>query len=342
MKLPKIIKLPSGNYHCTLKINGQRLYVTEPTRNECRNKVMLLKAEHINGISRNAAGISGFTLRKAINRYIESRSNILSPATIRGYRTIQNNRFKNVMDRRIDSINNWQPIVNSEAQTCGAKTLKNAWGFINSVLKENGVMTHGISLPQVITDEHVFLQPDEIKTFLKAIEGDRYELVYLLALHGMRRSEIMALDIKNSISNKTIKIRGATVPNESNRYVWKSENKNQKSRREIPIMIPRIKDLIKDNPDELQRIIQSTTDNVYKHLRRICENNNMEYMGLHGLRHSFASLCYRLKISEAETMRLGGWSDPGVMRKIYTHLSNLENKEAERKLINFFKTRNVM
>ena len=342
MKLPKIQKLPSGSYHCELKINGRRIYVTEPTKNECRNKVMLIKAEYINGISRNAAGITGFTLRKAIDHYIESRSNVLSPATVRGYRIIQRNRFKNTMDMRIDSVSNWQAVVNSEAKTCSAKTLKNAWGFINSVLKENGVITQGISLPQVITDEHAFLQPDAITAFLTAIKDDRYELVYLLALHGMRRSEIMALDIKNSISDNTIKIRGATVPNEEHRYVWKSENKNKTSRREIPVMIPRVKELVKKNPEGLQKIIQTPTDTVYKHLKQICRENGFEYMGLHGLRHSFASLCYKLKISEAETMRLGGWSDPGVMRKIYTHLSNLKNREAEKKLINFFKGSKVM
>jgi integrase len=333
MKLPKIRKLPSGSYYCELKINKKRIYITEPTRLECRNKAMLLKAEHKNGMLRNSTDV---TLRKAIDKYIDNRSNVLSPSTIRGYRTIQNNRFKNVMDRRIDSIDNWQPIINTEAKTCSAKTLKNAWGFINSVLKENGVRTHTVTLPQIIYDESPFIQPDMIKPFMGAIRDDSCELFCLLALHGLRRSEIMALDVKRNISDKYIKVQGATVPNEQHKLVWKKENKNSSSRRTIPLLIPRIKEIIDESPDKAQAMLRISPNTVYRHMRSVCETANMEYIGLHALRHSFASLCYSLKISEAETMRLGGWTDPAVMRKIYTHLSNLENKESEKRLKEFF------
>lgn len=335
MRIPKVKKLPSGNYHCEIKINGKRISITEPTKNECHNKAVLLKS----GITKNAVNT---TLRSAIDRYIEARSNVLSPATIRGYRTIQRNRFKGVMDMRIDAVTNWQAVVNAETRTCESKTLKNAWGFIASVLKENGVTANNITLPQIITSEHAFLQPDEIKPFLAAIRDDKYEIIYLLALHGMRRSEIMALDIKNSISKDTIKIRGAAVPNEHHKYVWKAENKNTTSRRNIPVLIPRVTELISASTDDLQAVIQSASYGVYKHLMQICSKHGIEYMGLHGLRHSFASLCYKLQISEAETMRLGGWSDPGVMRRIYTHLSEMENKESEEKLKNFFRIENIM
>ena len=335
MRIPKIKKLPSGSYHCEVKINGKRISVTEPTKNECQNRVLLLKS----GITKNAANT---TLRSAIDRYIEARSNILSPSTVRGYRIIQRNRFKGVMDMRIDAITNWQAVINAETRTCGSKTLKNAWGFVSSVLRENGVTVNNITLPQIINSEHAFLQPDDVKPFLEAIRGDRYELVYLLALHGMRRSEIMALDLKNSVTADRIRIRGAAVPNELHRYVWKAENKNATSRRDIPVLIPRVTELIRDSKEDLQAVLQSTSYGVYKHLMRICEDLGIEYMGLHGLRHSFASLCYKLQISEAETMRLGGWSDPGVMRRIYTHLSELENRESEEKLRNFFRAESIV
>jgi integrase len=58
---------------------------------------------------------------------------------------------------------------------------------------------------------------------------------------------------------------------------------------------------------------------------------------MHGLRHSFASLSYFLGIPEAETMRLGGWSDPSVMRKIYTHLASTLKTDARTRLQAFFR-----
>lgn len=331
-KLPKITRLPSGSWHCTLYIDGQRIYITEPSKTACKEKALLIKAQAITG----SLITSTLTLREAIDKYLDARSNVLSPATLRGYRTIQRNRFSSVMDMRIDKVANWQKVVNAETRYCNPKTLKNAWGFIKSVLAENGITPHGVTLPQILQEEHAILQPDEIKPFIAAVRGAEYELVYLLALHGLRKSEIMGLDIRNSVSGSEIRVRGAVVPNEEHKFVWKAENKNTTSRRTVPILIGRVTEIIKASPDAAQHQLRCTSNAVYRQLMQICQDNGFDYMGLHGLRHSFASLCYALKISEAETMRLGGWSDPAVMRKIYTHLSARENHESEERLRAFF------
>ena len=63
-------------------------------------------------------------------------------------------------------------------------------------------------------------------------------------------------------------------------------------------------------------------------------------IGVHGLRHSFASLCYHLGRSERETMAIGGWKDQNTMRKIYTHISEADLKKANEKLAAFFTKKN--
>lgn len=332
MRVPKPRKLPSGSWNIELKLDGQRISVTRPTKKECENVAALIKAEHRSGI-RHIEKPSDMVLRDAVEKYIESRENVLSPSTIRGYQTIARSRFKDTMPCRISKIRNWQAVINAESRICGEKTLKNAWGFLKTVLKENGIDPGTVTLPQVIRKERAFLEPDQIKSFIKAAEGDRYELFYLLALHGLRRSEVFGMKRKN-ISDGIIHVRGAMVSGPGSKLVAKESNKNQSSRRDVPMLIPRIEELLSGDPEEY--LFGKSPARIEIHLHDICRNAGLPDVTLHELRHSFASLCYHLGLSEQETMRLGGWSDPAVMRRIYTHLAQTDKDTAVEKLKNFF------
>lgn len=340
-KIPKIVKLPSGRYRCQIMSSGNRSSITEDSYEECMSHALEIISKRVVGetaFRRSANKI----LRTAAEQYVKNRSNVLSPSTIYGYNTIISCRFQSVMDYRIKDIHNWQSVINTESRLCSAKTLKNAWGFIKSVLKENGAEVPTVTLPQVIETDHVFLQPDQIKKFLELIKNRPYEMIYLLGLHSLRSSEILAIDIKKDIDDTFIRIRGAKVLGTSasgaSGYISKDTNKNSSSRRNVPIMIPRLTELIKSTPsDKLQKLIPNTPNTARIRLNRICRENGLPEVGLQGLRHSFASLCYHLGMSEMETMRLGGWSDPAVMRRIYTHLADQDLKRAESKLKDFFK-----
>ena len=75
---------------------------------------------------------------------------------------------------------------------------------------------------------------------------------------------------------------------------------------------------------------------LYANIQRICENAGLPKVGVHGLRHSFVSLCYHLGISELACMKMAGYSDYATMRRIYTHLATEDEKKAENSLIRFF------
>lgn len=340
-KIPKIVKLPSGRYRCQIMSDGTRLSITEASYEECMSSALEILSKRVVGAAAPRRS-NNVILRTAIERYIKDRGNILSPATIYGYKTVLSNRFQSIMDYRIKDIQNWQSIINSESRMCSAKTLKNSWGLIKSVLKENGSEIPKVTLPQVVEKDHAFLQPDQIKTFLELIKNEPYEIVYLLGLHGLRSSEILAIDVKNDIDFNFIRVRGAKVlgssENGSSGYILKATNKNSSSRRSVPVMIPRLTELIKSCPgDKIQKLIPDAPNTARIRLNRLCRENGLPEIGLHGLRHSFASLCYHLGMSEMETMRLGGWSDVSVMRRIYTHLADQDLKNAESKLKDFFK-----
>ncbi len=63
-------------------------------------------------------------------------------------------------------------------------------------------------------------------------------------------------------------------------------------------------------------------------------------MGVHGLRHSFASLAYHLNMPEKVAMQIGGWSDRETMSKIYTHLAQMDISKYETQMTDFYKKAN--
>ena len=334
MKVPKAKKMSSGNYFIRLRLDGQDITVTRPTEKEAIHAAQLIKSEHLNGKKLDACGAKP-TLSKAIDEYIAMRSNVLSPATIRGYRIIQRNRFQSVMDSRIDHIYSWQSVINNEARLCSAKTLKNAFLFIRSVLKEYGVDTGKVQLPQVMITPREFLDPDQISVFLNAVKGKDCEMAALLALHSLRRSELLALEKSSvNLSAGTITVRGAVVPDEHNNYIKKETNKNASSARVIPIMIARLADIVAEAPDG--QLVTSYANNVGRSINNVCRAANLPEVGVHGLRHSFASLAYHLGLSEKETMEIGGWADQTTMHKIYTHVSHKDRMSAAQKMMNFY------
>ena len=248
MKIPEPRKLPSGNYFIQLRLGGESISVTDPSRTACIREARAIKAEYLAG-KRAKAAPEAPTLTEAIDAYIAQRSNTLSPLTIRGYRTIQKHRFQTTMPRRLDQIadEEWQGIVNMEAALCAPKTLKTAFAFVRGVVEH----TTGRSLPNVslaapVPKEKPFLTPEQIRVFVEAVKGTRYAVPALLALSSLRISEIQALRWEDIPEDPDfIRVQGAVVLNEDNKYQRKAQNKNATSTRNVPVMIPELTEAIR-------------------------------------------------------------------------------------------------
>ena len=184
-----------------------------------------------------------------------------------------------------------------------------------------------MQLPQKIREEHEFFQPEQIKKFVKIIEGHENEAQFLLCLHGLRKSEMLAVT-DSDVKDGYIYVRGSIIRTEANTYVSRDSNKTELSRRKVPIFIPRLEKLSLEQ--------NCRPDTIGRRFQRLCEENDLPQIGLHGLRHSFVSLCYYLSISLMVTMKYGGYSNPSVVQSIYTHLADAELKDSESKLKRFF------
>lgn len=343
MKVPEPIKLPSGTWFIRMRLGGVSVPVSAQTKAECKYQATLIKAEYKAGKRKLAK--SELTLKQAIENYIKNKENILSPSTLRGYNTIKKNRFQSVIDTPIQRIDNWQSVINEASKTLSPKTIKNDWGFICSVLRENDIQPPKVKLPQLVPSEKEYLDSDEIKKFIKAVKEKECEIPALLGLHSLRRSEIMGLQWADiDLKNEIIHVRGSAVFNQEQKLVQKKTNKNVSSRRDIPIMIPELLSALKAVPKTNRKgnVVTCNPNTIWAQVNRICESNGLPKVGVHGLRHSFASLAFSSDVgmTEREVMEIGGWSDYYTVHKIYEHLSKKNRLKATNNMKAFFQNAN--
>ena len=307
-------------------VDGKRYSVYGKTIDEYEVNARALKL----GLLAQKLEPEKLTLGQLLDRYIASNQNVLSPSTLRGYNTIRKHRFTDYKDELITGID-WQRMVNEEALLCAPKTVKNAWGLVSASLTAIGEKTPVVHLPKTAKKQLPFLNYSEIQTFLDAFRGKPGELAALLALHSLRESELFALTTAD-IHDGYIFVSKAMVPDEHNLFVLKQTTKTTLSTRAIPVMIPRLLELL----PESGRLVPERPSTVYNRINRVCDSAGLPRVGCHGLRRSFASLCYHLGISERVTMQLGGWSNMQTVHNFYIQLSQLEVNEDIELLKNYY------
>lgn len=337
MKTPKARQLPSGSWFCRVRVNGKDIPITRSTEKEAVAEAMAIKA----GIKEARLHPKKKTVSQAIDDYIESRQNILSPSTIRGYRSMQRVRFQSIQHKEIFSFTQaqWQSVVDAEARLVNAKTLTNAWRFLASVIFETTGQRPIVRLPQIIPHERQWLTPTQIPVFVEAVKGKKVEIAALLALSSLRRSELLNLRWKDiDLKNGVLHVNGAAVLDENGNLVRKKETKNKTSRRAVPI-IPPLKEALEAADRTSEYVVTLKLTKIYDHINRVCADADLPKVGVHGLRHSFASLAYHLKLPEKVAMEIGGWANDQTMRKIYTHLAKEDLKKHAQSFTAFFENK---
>lgn len=327
MKVPKARKLSSGKWFIQLRLNGESIPVTADTEAKCQAEAAAIKS----GLKKVQAGKG--TLRHAIDKYIDSKKNVLSPSTIRGYRAYQRRYLQAYMDADMTRVN-WQKAVDNEV--CSPKTLKNVWNLAKAAMEEQG-FSATVKLPKVKKTQMPWLTSEQIPIFLKAIQGKQCEMPALLGLHSLRRSEMFGLSWDDvNLADNLIRVSKTVVMDENHELIMKSTAKTRESIRTIPIMIPRLYELLSETEDKTGAIIKANLATPYEQINKICRENGLPEVGVHGLRRSFASLGYSLGMREEEIMSIGGWTDFQTVHKFYIYLSDLDKKKAQNRMSGFY------
>lgn len=342
-KLPTPQKLPSGVYRCQVMVDGKRISVVDENPAVAQAKAVALRAGIIEEKEkRSQEKIGAISLSKAIDLYIEARENILSPSTINGYKEIQRNRFQILMKVKVNDIDesDIQRAVNKEAGAVSAKTIKNALGLVVSVISEyKPINIKRIRLPQRKRIEHTYLDESGLIELFEAIQGSPVEIPILLAVWmGMRRSEILGL-CWDSIDFKTAKIslRRTYVKDKNRGYILRDEMKTEASRRVLDCPGYIIQKLESYTPNHREgRVFTMHPNTIYKTMKRVCDEHGIDFVGVHGLRHTNASVMLSLGIVDKVAMARGGWSTNVTMKQIYQHVFQSDKTTAGIVIDEFF------
>lgn len=329
--MAKAKKLPSGSWRVLLYVgtdeNGKkkRKSITAATRKEAE----LLAAQYLNNRREEPAEM---TVGKAIDKYIESKSNILSPTTISGYRGIRRNNLQSLMDIKLADITRQavQQAINHDAVSLSPKSISNAYGLLSAAL---GVYAPDfnckVTLPKKQKKIKELPKPEEV---FNAIKGTEIELPCLLAMWlSLRMSEVRGLR-KSDIQNGKIIIQNSVVTADGKR-VEKSATKTYDSTR-IEDLPQYISDLI--NKVETEYITELSGQAIYKRFVRLLDKNGLPHMTFHDLRHLNASVMLQLGVPDKYAMERGGWSTTSTLKSVYQHTFSEEREAVNRKINEYF------
>lgn len=335
----KATKLPSGNYRTQVVVGvnekGKRIVKSFTAVTEWES--LKLAAEFMED---NAIGIDykNMTVYQAFTQYINSRSNILSPSTIRGYRNIQQYRLQVIMDIKINNlrINDVQRAVNFDAARLGRKSIKSALSLLKSVLELQDITINmkKITIPK---DRPKSVELPPVDKLFKVIIGSELELPCMLAAWlSLRVSEVRGLKFSD-ISNdgKYITVRRAKICLD-NRDVVREQNKTVESTRTIPLP-PYLYNMIKKVPHNTEDdyIVPLRYEYIRKHFKKLMEDNGFS-ITFHKLRHEFATVLNDLGIPDEYIQKLGGWSSDIIMKSVYTHTTSHKEIEYQRIIDGYF------
>lgn len=324
----KIRQLPSGSYNVQKMIDGVSYSLTFPKKPSQREIDRALA-------DRVRANQERFTFKDSFGecaeKYINIKTNVLSPSTVRGYLSILRNLSPDFTGMRIDKITALiiQSEINAYTVNHSPKSVKNASGFITSVMwAYRPDMPIRLKLPQGIKPKITIPSDDSVKKLIEEIRGSKYECAILLCILGLRRSEMLAVT-SEKLKGNILTIDGAIVSNDAGEYLLKT-TKTESSTREIYVP-DRVAHLIRLNGVAYDGFAGS----VLRYLHKTQDALGLPRCRLHDLRHYYVSMSHSLGIPDAYIQKSVGHSSVRTTQNVYLHAQTEKLEEMEKRAADF-------
>ena len=280
------------------------------------------------------------TLRRAYAEYIAVKEHILSPVTIRGYTTLANNTFQQLMDFDISEISHIaiQSVVNQLSVDHSPKYVRNAHGLLASVLSmyRPDFILH-TTLPRKRVQKSFIPENTDINVILETVkrkhDDEMYKAILLAAFGSLRRSEICALTV-DDIKNGVISISKAMVPDKNNDFVMKDTTKSEAGTRDVTFPEEIISKLTPGKGTD--RIVNINPRVVTSRFRRYVKASGLQHFRFHDLRHYQASILHAMGVPDKYIMERCGWKTTSTMKNIYQHTMSAKRKQVESEICDYF------
>ncbi|MGI6068927.1 MAG: site-specific integrase [Blautia sp.] len=337
--MPKARKLPSGSWRCQVyshteeimqpdgSVKKKRIYesFTCNVQGPKGKRIAEQMAAEFAVKKENRTSTINLTYGEALDKYIEQRSSVLSPATVREYKRSRRCDFADLMDIPLIRITQEQvqKAVNKEALTHSPKSVRNMHGLLSAVMnayRPDFVLR--TDLPKKVRTKIYVPSDNEISHILDFVKGTAMEIPILLAAFGpLRRSEICALDSAH-IKGNIVHVEFAMVLNDNHEWTIKRPKSYAGDRYiEFPeVVINKLRNIE-------GRIVNLNPAQVSDRFADVLKRCGIPHFRFHDLRHYCASIQHAIGIPDSYIMERGGWGNDGVLKSVYRHV--LEEKEME-------------
>lgn len=323
--MAKAKRLPSGHWririYMGLDSDGNKVYksITAESKKEAEyiaaSYALKAKSPQIN-----------ITIGESVDRYISSKSNVLSPSTIESYQKMRRNYVVKIERVKLSTVSsedvqNW---VNDLSLEVSPKTVSNAYGLVRASLSMHRPdLALRVRLPRKVKQLKRILPTSE--EVMQAVKGTSVELPVLLALWlCLRMSEVRGVK-KSAIHGDTLWIDNVKITVNC-KDVEKPLAKTDATRRIVKLP-PKLKTMILECDGEYATNLSQKA--LYSRFTRLMSKAGYEGIRFHDLRHIAASDMNKLGITDRIAADRGGWSSTATMRNVYQHSFSSDRDRAE-------------
>lgn len=323
-------KLPSGSWRCQVYSHTEE--IPQPDGTVKKKRIYKSFTSDILGpkgkrdaekqaadwaANKEAVSRCKLTYGEALDRYIEARSSVLSPGTIREYKRSRKADLQGLMGKMISDITQEQIQVeiNKEALTHSPKSVRNMHGLLSAVFASyRPEFVLRTALPKKIRPTLYIPTETDVRKLMGYVKGTEMEIPVLLAAFGpMRRGEIAALR-SDHIKGDIVHVEFAMALDENNKWVQKSTKSESGDRY---IQFPSF--VIKKLEGIDGKITDLKPNQISDRFIDIIKRAGLPKFRFHDLRHYSASIQHALGIPDAYIMQRGGWKSDTVLKNVYRH-----------------------
>ena len=330
----KIERLPSGSYRARVHLGGGKY---KSITGKDKKAVQLEAAQYEAGIADKKESLHDtaldMSLGEAMERYINIKSEILSPSTIRGYDSMRRTRVPRLVAMRIGDITqeDIQIAINEDAAGHDAKSVRNLHGFVSTVLGVYRADLHlSTSLPQRKKPHIEIPTQAEVDRMFEYFAGTDMEIPFALAACcGLRVSEICGMKW-NSVDfehNRMI-VTEVIVPDKEGDLVQKSITKTMSSDRSVRLY-PFIRDRLEAADKSSVHVTELSPTTITKRFSRALEKCGLPHYRFHDLRHYLVSVMLALNIPKMYIADYVGHASQNMIDTVYGHIMATRKSDIE-------------
>lgn len=264
------------------------------------------------------------TYGEALDEYIQARSAVLSPSTIREYKRSRKKDLQSLVNKKIYSITQEDILkaINQESLSHSPKSVRNMHGLLSAVMTTyRPDFSLHTDLPKKVRPQMHIPTDQDVQKLMEIVMDTPLEIPVLLAAFGpMRRGEICALDSDHIFGN-IVHVEYSLALNDKNQWVKKPPKSIAGNRYiEFPDFV------IEKLHGKTGRIVTLSPSQISDRFSKMLKCSGLSKFRFHDLRHYSASIQHALGIPDAYIMQRGGWGNDAVLKNVYRHAMESEAK----------------